>query len=566
MTPEFEQREAAPMIHEIILRILAFLLFTTTLSAQHAQWAHSIGDSSGNTAVRAIARYTDDAVLIAGGFNGRDLTLGSFTLNNEGNTDAFIAIIDRDGAALWARSFGGRGDDQATAVAADMQGNIYLAVTFKSLSIAIGVQSFSNRGESDAVLIRFTADGNIDWALHIGDSRDDDITAVAVDMHSDVHIVGRQATTQVPWDISAFMIKLDGTGALLWQQRSQGNNIIYTSLALDDDGNSYIGASFSGNIAFDSGQEISSTEGQSGLIVQYTENGVHERTAILAHFSAVNALQIHADALYAAGEKRNYGMRWGWPAMDSEILLTKYTRALDVIWERSAGGETHLHSLDIVHDLSCDEKGNIYLTGSFFSDTLRFGGELLLNVLNKDYHYQRVFVLQYDSAGTEIRGKALGGLLNDVGSAILALGEDSFMLAGHFESDELSIDGHVLHNTAPTREIYVHLSPPRFGRNANAFLARFDAATSGAARPAGPSLASLYPNPATDLLHLRLRKGGGEMLTILLYNIEGRLLHTMELYDSMQTISLDISGFESGSHFMTLIRGKQLEVHRWIRQ
>ena len=114
-----------------MLYVLALTLCCgATLSAQRADWVNGIGDMSGNTVVRSIARYADDGVVIAGSFSGRNLTLGSVTLKNAGSDDAFVALFNNDGALIWAKIFGGSGEDFATAVEVDPQGSIYLALAF----------------------------------------------------------------------------------------------------------------------------------------------------------------------------------------------------------------------------------------------------------------------------------------------------------------------------------------------------------------------------------------------------------------------------------------------------
>jgi hypothetical protein len=549
-----------------MLYVLALTLCCgATLSAQRADWVNGIGDMSGNTVVRSIARYADDGVVIAGSFSGRNLTLGSVTLKNAGSDDAFVALFSNDGALLWAESFGGSGEDVATAVEVDPQGKIYLALAFKSLSVTIGERTLMNRGEGDALLIKFNENGEIAWIMHFDGYGDDEITALATDSRGDLYLVGHETIIQGPRDISAFAIKLDPLGASLWRHSCNGSNVRFTSVAVSDQGNCYIGASFYGTISFSTGQEFVNTEGLRGFIVQYNPYGEYVRTVMNPLFSAVNELKAHGEALYAAGEKRNYGMGWGWPLMDSRILLTKYNSTLDIIWERSAGGEKELQSLDIVNGMSCDEKGNVYLTGYFFSDTLSFAGDQLMNILNKEYYYQQIFILKYDSSGTEIWGKALGGSLNDEGGAIVALGEDSFFLAGYFESDELHIDAHRLVNTAPTREIYVHLRPPRYGRNAISFLSRFDAATSGIQRPYHPGLATLYPNPAGDVVLLCFPSMLPAHTVISLYSMDGRLLHTQQANAFMPLVAVHISGLAPGKYIVKLITGTDIEVHRFVK-
>ena len=75
--------------------------------------------------------------VIVGGFRAR-LAIGDVSLESAGGTDIFVAKIKRDGTAVWPPlRFGGPGDEGATSVALDGQGDIIVGGTFQE-PLALG--------------------------------------------------------------------------------------------------------------------------------------------------------------------------------------------------------------------------------------------------------------------------------------------------------------------------------------------------------------------------------------------------------------------------------------------
>ena len=115
-----------------------------------------------------IAAAADGAVSIAG------LTDGEFAGANTGLEDAFIARIDSDGTPLWTRQFGTAEDDQATGVADDGQGNVYVGGS------TLGDLATPSAGEGDAFLAKVDPDGAMSWVHQFGTAANDIVKSVTV--------------------------------------------------------------------------------------------------------------------------------------------------------------------------------------------------------------------------------------------------------------------------------------------------------------------------------------------------------------------------------------------------
>lgn len=101
-------------------------------AAGHPRWRREFPTvTSGFLPVRAFAFAGEDLVVAGGVFGTVDLgDLGADPLGSAGLTDVFVARFDAAGEVLWARRFGGAGDQLATSVAVDPFGNIVVAGAF----------------------------------------------------------------------------------------------------------------------------------------------------------------------------------------------------------------------------------------------------------------------------------------------------------------------------------------------------------------------------------------------------------------------------------------------------
>ena len=72
---------------------------------------------------------------MAGFYESSTINFGSLTLTNEGNYNIFLVKYDAKGNVIWAKSAGGKKYDEATSIAVDASGNIYIAGRFDSPTI-----------------------------------------------------------------------------------------------------------------------------------------------------------------------------------------------------------------------------------------------------------------------------------------------------------------------------------------------------------------------------------------------------------------------------------------------
>jgi hypothetical protein len=557
--------------HLIILGLFITFSFHD-ISGQYWDWAHGIGDTTANTVSNAMCIYNGTDVIVTGSFSSVSLKMGPFTLTGAGRDDIFIARFNAAGNYVWAAGFGGTSDEAGTAVAADDQGNFYLAGTFSSRSITFGSHTIQNKGDKDGFLVKINPGKEVEWAVGIGTLADDEITGIAVDSHSNIYVTGNMSNNGI------FVARIDQNGNVLWERKGTGQGEFFAyvrsnAIAVDDENNCYITGGFYERLVFDGNNTITSSRDQqygyyqnNAFLAKYDQHGNFIDAVAIADFYNGQNICFSFDKLYVGGSKIEYGMGWGWPLAHSEIYLCKYNTDLSQAWLRSAGGLTLYHSLDIPLGISSDENGNIYQTGSFFSEGIKFGPDSLENHFNKDYYYRQVFVFKYDSLGNPVWGKDAGGIHCEAGRAIQVVSEDNFYLSGTYESKQMEFSSHVIENNGSLYKAYVHLRPPREYRNTFVFLAMYY--TGDLSSPPVPCINRLhpYPNPADDFIRI---ENYGSSLTggqVSMFSIQGRLVKVVPVNPGDNTITIDIRSLPAGIYIVKTVIDDNVSTHRVIKK
>ena len=217
--------------------------FTAKLdSAGALLWDTFLGGSGGDGGY-SVAVDTSGNVYVGG---SSDITWGSPHLPfSEGNVDAFVARLDKDGALQWNTFLGGSDYDSAWAIAVDPKGQVYVA-GMSNATWGSPVQPFN--GAHDAFVAKINWSGALRWNTFLGGSENDAPNAIAADSNGNVYITGYSYST---WgspirpfgggSVDAFVAKLDTYGSLQWNtfMGGPGGEIGYAT-ALDAIGNVYV--------------------------------------------------------------------------------------------------------------------------------------------------------------------------------------------------------------------------------------------------------------------------------------------------------------------------------------
>lgn len=302
-------------------------------------WAKRAGGSNLNRG-QSIAIDDDDNIYITGNFRG-NASFGPIMLSSAGQDDVFAAKLDTNGNFIWAKSFGGPGNDLATGITSDPQAGIYISGVFEDTSNFDSIE-IESQGMFDVFISKLDKNGNVAWATSAGGSANERVPSVAVDSAGGVYITGSFENNAYFGHIELishgssdiFIAKLNNNGSFLWADHAGG--------ILGDAGHS-ITVDFQDNIYF------------TGKFFQTATFGEIEVTS----------------------------------SNCADLFICKIDTNGNFEWVQTAGGIGSTVPMSI----SVDSSGFAYLTGSFYN-TASFGNHDITSIGGGD-----IFITKFGQRG-----------------------------------------------------------------------------------------------------------------------------------------------------------------------
>ncbi len=175
-----------------------------------------------------IAAPPDGSVYVTGKFE-RSATLGGVSLENAGAADIPIAHFDARGKLLWAKRFGGAGEDNFFDIDANADGAI--ATGWFAGTVDFGSKALTSSGPSDCVVMAVNPDGTTRWVRAFGGPGRDGCNEVSIDRSG---AVTTSIDTQGDWtpvgdphlapvrQSETVLMRLDPEGSPVWMRAVGG--------------------------------------------------------------------------------------------------------------------------------------------------------------------------------------------------------------------------------------------------------------------------------------------------------------------------------------------------------
>ena len=277
-----------------------FLLLTILLSChfsgktQYLNWASSFGSIYTDIGL-GVKSDANGNVYTTGYFNGTaDLNPGTGIQNatSNGDDDIFISKTGVSGSFIWAKSLGSVDYDRGVSVEVDATGNVYILGFFENtmdFDPGAGTANLSPSGGEDVFLLKLNASGNFQWVKRFGLSGLMIPTSVNFDPSGNIIISGSfnqtidcdpgtgatLLTSTSSYDV--FVIKLNPSGNFIWA-KSYGDlaNCRAGKSCVDRSGNIYTTGYFFTTVDFDPGPgnfNMTAAGGLDAFIVKLDANG-----------------------------------------------------------------------------------------------------------------------------------------------------------------------------------------------------------------------------------------------------------------------------------------------------
>jgi hypothetical protein len=190
----------------------------------------------------AIDQFSN--IYVVGGFEDTG-NYGPYSITSNGEWDAFIFKMDKDGNWLWAKNVGSDRTDRADGIAIDVCGDVYITgeyrnpMVFSGANASNGTDTLSHKQKRDVFVAKMNNQGQWKWAKRARSSGTDKAYQMSVDANKQVFVCGTMGDTArftnslvvpapIPGDTtaSAWVAQIDGSsnnGDWVWAKMGGSN-------------------------------------------------------------------------------------------------------------------------------------------------------------------------------------------------------------------------------------------------------------------------------------------------------------------------------------------------------
>lgn len=361
---------------------------------------------------------------------------------------------------IWATYYGGVGVDDGNTVVTDVNSNVYIAGTTNSTNnISFnGYQNTCGAASNDAFVVKFDSAGTRLWATYYGDIGIDKGFSVAADANGNVYLAGTSASTSNiafnghqntyggNWDL--FLVKFNSSCTRLWATYYGGSGVenYETSLATDTNGNIYLAGNTlsTSNIAFNGHQNTFGGGDYDAFLVKFNTGG----TPLWAtYYGGINKERVNSIAtdvngnIYITGETESpndiaFNGHQDTLAGTLDAFLVKFNSSGTRLWATYYGG----NSDEMSYSVATDVNGNVYIAGETRSTTnIAFNG--YQNTFGGGWN--DLFLVNFNSSGIRLWATYYGGDEREDGGGVAVDANGCVYLAGYTEStNNIAFNGH----------------------------------------------------------------------------------------------------------------------------
>lgn len=387
-------------------------------------WVRQAGGSADDFA-RAVAIDAEGNCYLTGSFQSPTVDFGGESVKRNSDSEIFVAKFDSTGKVLWVRQAGGTGSGSGNAITVGADGYVY-ACGYFSGDTTFSDLTLKNAGFNDIFVARYDANGELDWVRQIGGPGDDAASAVTTDAQGNCYVTGgfedevrfsRTITLSSAGLVDSFVVKLDNTGRTVWAQRSGGPNTdIGYGVGIDPHGNVIVSGGFNGTESYASemrlhaafrsrkgthtglfnGKGLKSEGGSDVFVSKYDQRSrlVWVRTfggnkigcPEAGYGLAVDASgHAHVTGTFAGMVK--FGNNTLFSMGIGDVFVAELDREGLVIWARQAGA---MFSEPIAgHGVAVDRGGNTYVIG-YYRGNVTFGDHVLKSLGETDIFVTKI--------------------------------------------------------------------------------------------------------------------------------------------------------------------------------
>lgn len=555
--------------------LLILTAISLDISAQTFEWVKTFGGTADDEGHKCAVDNNGN-FLLTGMFSG-NIDFGEVTLEIEGTKDMFLLKTDKDGNALWAKSFGGDQNNSTLgkAVAADAENNVYVAGSFSdTLNIEsqqfIAVNEEGTSNVPDCFIAKYSKDGVFQWVKVFYGPGGDLIEEMNISGNQIVivgsyrktfNVSGNTITSDDPnasANYNPFIASFDLNGELNWLDKVDCTSGTSRAFDIAKNGNVNVLLECKGSVIiktintasqFPLKQSNAMTDNY--LVQLNASDGSLNWGNRQGSLSSMMGYAVETDAdnnVYCGGlfqgELKLESLDGNYQKVNAvgkfDYYVCKYSNDGNLLWVDAQGGSSIEGAMDIV----VNSKGSIYVAGYFINPETTFNGEQLTCDDGNEallVKYNKLGEFQWIKQTSTTRNSGYIYSMETTPS-------DSIILLGHFKGDGTFFDG-ITYSTADTlKDVWYGL------------MADPEEETTGIKDFTDKNAGFLiYPVPANNYLYVKNLDQTDPIQSVNIYNIIGEVVYS----DFNSNNELKISSIPSGIYIIQ-VKSKYRQKTRQI--
>jgi len=412
----------------LLLNLIALFMFGifSLPGAEKLIGIHTFSGGFGEDDICAIDRDKSDHLYVVG--KSRN-SWGNPVNAHSGEDDVFVARYKADGTLIWNTFLGGLEDDWGCDIKLASNGDVFITgsseATWKKYT---PVESFHG-GDSDGFVAKLDKDGKLQWYVFVGGYEADTASNLAVDIDSNVYLIGNSESQWgspiTPFEeglfgYDAFVCKLSPSGAVIWNTfNGEWGNPAFTGIVVTPNGSVVVGGT------------ITRYSTPCPLLLEYSNSGYKTNDLVnLNGLYYQWGLMINSLAsdktgdVYFAGTDQAWEKSWGTPIVQRKFAKEGFVAKV-AMNTRKIAWNTFIGEADTgCRAISLDENNAIFVLG----DADRLWGQPSESFDGSEN--TGIYVMKLKKDGHYEWHNFLGGSGHDYGSKICTTSDGSAFIAG----------------------------------------------------------------------------------------------------------------------------------------
>ncbi len=488
------------------------------------------------------AKRANTATSNAGPTQIRTDGLGNtYLYGNTVSAGPFVTKYDASGNSLWSVNIP-FATNSVVDFRVDKDGNSYFLGQYSD-TINVFFYTFISQGLQDFYLLKLDQNGFPVWARSFGGISYEIPGSIAIDDDQNI-FMGASFRIMIDFDghmlmdsIQRFcLVKLDPSGHTIWATAGDTTFCAVQLIELDKQANPYIIGS-NKSLGGPTSTFISKFDSTGNLLSYSIHWGIYNEVYSFAVSDSGNIFLLH-----------NSGGHY-----DIIPDLVKYDAGMNMIWHKELSGMSVCYGfgLDRYRGVFLDENENAYVGGmvghSTCNDSVYFEGQLIYIG-----QYSVPAVIALNTSGTMLWTKTATAT-NDDDIRTMAKDKDgNLMVAGIFNTgyaaDHMMFDSHTLNSSGAWQQI---------------FLAKLNVVgfTTGISEATSLNTIEIFPNPSSGIFTLRMNHSAAK---VCVRDVMGRCVLQKECKHEINEI--DLSANSKGVYFMEVLAEGKSVVKKIVLQ